>query len=79
MQAKRHDELCIVNLVNLTIKIDKGEVIDEISRLKAFLHSKQSEIKDRERQRPIIVESLADWTNNTLRARAWVLKPVIIR
>ncbi len=70
---------CIDNLVNLTIKIFKGEVTDEISRLKAFLHRNQNEIMVRERQSPVIVERLTNWTHDILRHCVWVLKPVPIR
>ncbi len=41
--------------------------MDEITRLKAFLHRNQNEIKERAQQSPVIVESLADYTNDMLR------------
>jgi hypothetical protein len=41
--------------------------VDEITRLKAFLHRNQNEIKERVQQSPAIVERLADWSNDMLR------------
>jgi hypothetical protein len=51
----------------LSIRIFKPVVVDEITRLKAFLHRNQNEIKERVQQSPAIVERLADWTNDMLR------------
>jgi hypothetical protein len=58
---------CVDNLINLSIRVFKPEVVDEITRLKAILHRKQNEIKERVQQSPAIVERLADWTNDMLR------------
>jgi hypothetical protein len=58
---------CVDNLINLSIRVFKPEVVDEITRLKAFLHRNQNEIKERVQQSPAIVERLVDWTNDTLR------------
>jgi hypothetical protein len=58
---------CVDNLLNLSIRIFKPVVVDEITRLKAFLHRNQNEIKERVQQSPAIVERLADWTNDMLR------------
>jgi hypothetical protein len=58
---------CIENLVNLAMKVFKFDVVEEISRLKGFLHSNQNEIKDREKQSPVVIERLTDWTNDMLR------------
>jgi hypothetical protein len=58
---------CVDNLLNLSFRIFKPVVVDEITRLKAFLHRNQNEIKERVQQSPAIVERLADWTNDMLR------------
>jgi hypothetical protein len=55
---------CVDNVINLSIRVFKPEVGDEITRLKAFLHRNQNEIKERAQQSPAIVERLADWTND---------------
>ncbi len=55
------------NLINLSLRIFKPDVVDEITRLKACLHRSQNEIKDRVQQSPVVVERLSDWTNDMLR------------
>jgi hypothetical protein len=47
---------CVDNLINLLIRVFKPGVVDEITRLKAFLHRNQNEIKERILQSPAIVE-----------------------
>ncbi len=51
---------CVDNLINLSIRVFKPEVVDEITRLKAFSHRNQNEIKERILQSPAIVERLSD-------------------
>ncbi len=58
---------CVDNLINLSIRVFKPDVVDEITRLKAFLHRNQNEIKERVQLSPAIVERLSDWTNDMLR------------
>jgi hypothetical protein len=55
--------VCVDNLINLSIRVFKPEVVDEITCLRANLHRNQNEIKERVQQSPAIVERLADWTN----------------
>ncbi len=57
---------CVDNLINLSIRELKPEIVDEITRLKSFLHRNQNEIKERILQSPAIVERLSDWTNDML-------------
>jgi hypothetical protein len=52
---------CVDNLLNLSSRVFKQVVVDEITRLKAFLHRNQNEIKERVQQSPVIVGCLADW------------------
>jgi hypothetical protein len=65
---------CVDNLINLSISIFKPVLVDEITRLKAFLHRNQKEIKERVQQIPAIVERLSDWTNDMLRRLSMGLK-----
>jgi hypothetical protein len=58
---------CVDNLINLSLRIFKPDVVDEITRLKAFLHLNQNEVKERVQQSPAIMERLSDWTNDMLR------------
>ena len=58
---------CVDNLMHLALRIFKPDVVEEITRLKAFLHRNQNEIKEREKQSPAMVERLTDWTNDMLR------------
>jgi hypothetical protein len=51
---------CVGNLINLSIRVFKPEVVDEITHLKAFLHHNQNEIKECVQQSSAIVERLAD-------------------
>ena len=51
---------CIDNLVNLAMRIFKFDVVEEISRLKGFLHVNQNDIKERERQSSGIIDRLTD-------------------
>jgi hypothetical protein len=58
---------CVDNLINLSIRLFKPEVVDEITRIKAFSHRNQNEIKERILQSPAIVERLSNRTNDMLR------------
>ena len=49
---------CVDNLINLSIRVFKPDAVGEITRLKAFFHRKQNEIKERVQQSPMIVERL---------------------
>jgi hypothetical protein len=57
---------CVDNLINLSIRVFKPEVVDEITRLKVFLHRNQNKIKERIQQSQAIVERLSDWTKDML-------------
>jgi hypothetical protein len=50
---------CVDSLINLSIRVFKPKVVEEITPLKAFLHRNQNEIKERVQQSPAIVERLA--------------------
>jgi hypothetical protein len=50
--------VCVVNLINLLLRIFKPFVVDEITWLKAFLHRNQNETKEQVQQSPVIVERL---------------------
>ncbi len=60
-------QACIDNILNLSMKIFKQEVVDEITRLKAFLHRNQNDIKEREKQSTVTDSRLTDWANDMLR------------
>jgi hypothetical protein len=59
--------VCVDNLMNLSLRIFKPDMVDKITRLKAFLHRNQYEIKEREQQSLVIVKRVMDWTNDMLR------------
>jgi hypothetical protein len=52
--------VCVDTFINLSIIVFKPKVVDEITRLKAFLHRNQNEIKERVLQSPAIVFSGLD-------------------
>ncbi len=44
---------CVDNLIYLSLRIFKSDVVDEITRLEAFLRRNQNEIKERVQQSPV--------------------------